>query len=242
MFMTKILDFLFPPSCPLCGDNVGADGTLCAACWGKINWIGNPKCWVCGYPFPADMDLGPRPLCPVCAAGKSELDWLRSACVYDAASREIMLPFKHSGTLKFGRVMSNAMIGAMRDFDASTLPAPDLIIPVPLAYFRIWKRGYNQAAVLARPIAAHLEIPVDVSSVRRTYRRDMGHLNQRQRRENIKGVFHVRRPKNIVGKNILIVDDVMTTGATFSELRRVLKRAGAANVYGISFCRVVKAI
>ena len=203
-----------------------------------MNWIENPKCAKCGYPFPADLDLGGTPLCPVCAAGKSELDWIRSACVYDDASRGAMLPFKHGGRIQYARFMSRAMMWAMRDMEIDA----DIIMPVPLARRRLFKRGYNQATLLARPIARATGIKIDYDSVHRKYRDDMGHKSARERAENIRGVFSVVRPDKIRGKKILLVDDVMTSGATFSELRRVLIRAGATAVYGVTFCRVVRAI
>lgn len=195
-------------------------------------------CVKCGYPFPADLDLGGMPLCPVCAAGKCELDLIRSACVYDDASRSAMLPFKHGGRIKYARFMSRAMIWALRDTDIDA----DVVMPVPLASRRLFKRGYNQATLLARPIARALGVPMDLDSVHRKYRPDMGHKNARQRMENIRGVFSVINPDRIRGRKILLVDDVMTTGATFSEMRRVLIRAGASAVYGVTFCRVVRAI
>jgi ComF family protein len=203
-----------------------------------MNWIENPKCAKCGYPFPADLDLGGTPLCPVCAAGKSELDWIRSACVYDDASRGAMLPFKHGGRIQYARFMSRAIMWAMRDMEIDA----DIIMPVPLARRRLFKRGYNQATLLARPIARATGIKIDYDSVHRKYRDDMGHKSARERTENIRGVFSVVRPDKIRGKKILLVDDVMTSGATFSELRRVLIRAGATAVYGVTFCRVVRAI
>ena len=236
--INKILEFLFPPACPLCGTPVSTHGELCATCWTSINWIDNPKCARCGYPFPADLDLGGMPLCPVCAAGKSELDWIRSACVYDDASKVAMLPFKHAGKIQYARFMSRAMIWALRDIDMDA----DIIMPVPLARRRLFKRGYNQATLLARPIAHAYGLKMDLDSVRRKYRDDMGHKNARERAENIRGVFSVVQPDKIRGKKILLVDDVMTSGATFSEMRRVLIRAGATAVYGVTFCRVVRAI
>ena len=236
--LQKLLNFLFPPACPLCDTPVSTHGELCAECWTAINWIDNPKCVKCGYPFPADLDLGDAPLCPVCAAGKSELDWIRSACVYDDASRGAMLPFKHAGKINYAKFMSRAMIWALRDINMDA----DIVMPVPLARRRLFKRGYNQATLLARPIARIYGIKMDLDSVRRKYRDDMGHKNARERAENIHGVFSVIHPDNIRGKRILLVDDVMTSGATFSELRRVLIRAGATAVYGVTFCRVVRAI
>lgn len=234
--VNKILGFLFPPACPLCGAPVSIHGELCADCWTSFNWIDGSKCTRCGYPFAIDMDDA---MCPVCASGKCELDWIRSACVYDDASRMAMLPFKHSGRIAYARFMSRAMIWALRDVDMSDI---DFIMPVPLARRRLFKRGYNQATLLARPIARVLGLKLDFDSVRRKYRPDMGHLNSRQRAQNIHNVFSVVRPENIRGKNILLVDDVMTSGATFSELRRVLINAGAAHVYGVTFCRVVRSV
>lgn len=178
------------------------------------------------------------PLCPVCAAGKSELDWIRSACVYDGASRAAMLPFKHGGKIQHARFMARAMMSALQDIDLDA----DVIMPVPLANRRLFKRGYNQATLLAKPIAKATGIKLDLDSVHRKYRDDMGHKNARERAENIRGCFWVAKPGKIQGKRILLVDDVMTTGATFSELRRVLIQAGATAVYGVTFCRVVRAI
>jgi len=117
-----------------------------------------------------------------------------------------------------------------------------LILPVPLANRRLFKRGYNQAGLLARGIAKYLNAKIDYDSVRRTHKKDMGHLSPKERAKNISGVFRVTRPENIRGRNILLVDDVLTTGATFNELTKVLKRAGASWVGGISFCRTLKAI
>lgn len=114
-------------------------------------------------------------------------------------------------------------------------------MPVPLAYRRLVHRTYNQATLLARPIARAYNARLDVDSVRRKYRPDMGHKNARQRAENIRGVFRVVRPDKIRGRRILLVDDVMTSGATFMELRHALMHAGATAVYGVTFCRVVRA-
>lgn len=236
--LKSLLEILFPPACPLCGTPVSDDGELCADCWTAINWISAPYCYRCGYPFPADIDLGVLPMCPVCAAGKCELDWIRSACVYDDASRAAMLPFKHGGKIGYSKFMSRAMIWALRDIKCDA----DIVMPVPLASRRLFHRGYNQATLLARPIARALGVKMDLDSVRRQYRSDMGHKSARERAQNIHGVFTVVRPDKIRGRRILLVDDVMTSGATFSELRRVLIASGAASVYGVTFCRVVRSI
>ena len=237
-FFNQILDFIYPPLCPICGTPVESHGTLCAKCWTGFNWISNPKCIKCGYPFPANLDLGPAPMCPHCAAGECELDFIRSACVYDDFSKNVMLPFKHASNLKYQKLMSRAMINSLRDLNIEV----DVVIPVPLANRRLFERGYNQATLLAHPIAKYFNAGLDVDSLSRKYKPDMGHKTSKQRRENVRGVFHIKDKDKLRGKRVLLVDDVMTSGATFYELNRVLRRAGASKVYAVSFCRVVHAI
>ena len=234
----SFFNFIYPPTCPICGELVSVHGNLCSKCWKTFNWISNPKCYKCGYPFPADLDLGLKPMCPHCAAGECDLDFIRSACVYDDASKNIMLPFKHASMLKYQKLMSNAMINCLRDLNLDV----DIVIPVPLAYKRLVKRGYNQATLLARPIAKYFNAILDVDLLSRKYKPDMGHKTSKQRCENVRGVFRVLNKEKICGKKILLVDDVMTSGATFYELNRVLRNAGVSAVYAVSFCRVVHAI
>lgn len=234
----RILNFIYPPVCPICNELVESHGTMCSKCWNEFNWISAPKCFKCGYPFPADLDLGDKPLCPHCASGECELDFIRSACVYDDVSKNIMLPFKHASKLQYQTLMSRAMINSLRDLNLDV----DIVMPVPLAYKRLFKRGYNQATLLSRPIAKYFNADLDVDSVVRKYRPDMGHKTYKQRHENIRGVFKIKNPSKLCGKRVLLVDDVMTSGATFYELNRILRKAKVSAVYAVSFCRVVHAI
>lgn len=233
-FLEKVFDFLFPPTCPLCGEGVSKDGDLCTICWPSFNWIDGQKCCKCGIPLAESDEL----MCGSCLADKCELNWIRSACVYDNASKCAILPFKHCGKIGYYKFLSNAMIWALRDVDVDI----DVVMPVPLAWKRLYKRGYNQATLLAKPIAKVLNVKVDYDSVHRDYKMDMGHKTFSQRAKNIRGVFKVIKPENIRDKKILLIDDVMTSGSTFNELGRVLKKSGAKAVYGLSFCRVVRAI
>ena len=233
-FLQDLIDFVFPPSCPLCNARVETHGELCADCWTAFNWIDGPKCVHCGFPFASSFDLSQDMMCPTCAAGKCELDLIRSACVYDDASRAAMLPYKHAGRIQYARFMSRAMIWALRDTDIK----PDIVMPVPLARRRLFQRGYNQATLLAQPIARAFGVKMDLGSVTRKYRENMGHKTSAQRAQNVHNVFNVRNLDKIRGKKILLVDDVMTSGATFNELHRVLVDAGATAVYGVTFCRV----
>ena len=236
-FLKSIVEFVYPPTCPLCDARVETHGELCGDCWTAFNWIDGAKCVHCGFPFASSFDVGPNMMCPTCAAGKCELDLIRSACVYDDASRAAMLPYKHTGHIEYARFMSRAMIWALRDTDIS----PDIVMPVPLARRRLFQRGYNQATLLARPIARAFGVSLDLNSVSRKYSENMGHKTSAQRAQNVHNVFSVVKPNKIRGKKVLLVDDVMTTGATFNELRRVLVKAGATAVYGVTFCRVAHA-
>ncbi len=235
--LSQFVEFLFPPACPICGAPVETHGELCGDCWGCFDWIDGAHCAVCGYPFPDGYEPDKNAMCPVCAAGKTDLQYVRAACRYDDMSRSVMLPFKHGGRIKFARFMSRAMIWALRDVDIK----PDIVMPVPLAARRLFHRGYNQATLLSREISRAYGAPIDFDSVHRKYRENMGHKTHAQRFENIRGVFRVAHPDRIRGKKILLVDDVMTSGATFAELARVLRRAGADAVYGVVFCRVTRA-
>ncbi|MFQ6777695.1 MAG: ComF family protein [Alphaproteobacteria bacterium] len=236
--LNHCIDFLFPPCCVMCGEKVSENGLLCETCWASFNWIDGEKCCKCGYPLLFGYERLESMMCPVCASGQCELDWIRSACVYDEASKNVMLPFKHCGKTEYYKFMSNAMLWALRDVDLSDI---DLIIPVPLAWRRLFHRGYNQSVLLARPISKALGIKLDLGSLHRKYRPDMGHKNSVQRAKNISGVFTVVHPERLRDKNILLVDDVMTSGATFKELRKVLLKSGVRSVCGVTFCRVVRA-
>ena len=240
-FPHSILNFLFPPRCPVCAGLVTKNGQLCLTCWNKFNWISNPKCIRCGYPFPANIDGDKNMLCAECVDTKSKLDWMRSASVYDDASRDVMLPFKHGNHFEYRNLMSRAMMPLINELPPA-IASDFIILPIPLSYRRIFKRGYNQAALLAKPIAIEAGARIDFDSVRRIHRADMGHKNSAERARNIAGVFKCVKPENIRGKNILLIDDVFTTGATFNELAKVLKRAGANWVGGLTFCRTVRAI
>ena len=134
--------------------------------------------------------------------------------------------------------MSRTMINCLRDLNLDI----DVVIPVPLANRRLFARGYNQATLLARPIAKYFNAKIDVDSITRKYKPDMGHKTTKQRRENVRGVFKIADKDKLKGKKVLLVDDVMTSGATFYELNRILRRAGVSAVYAVSFCRVVHAI
>ncbi len=235
-FFSAVLDFLFPPVCPVCSESVTRHGAMCHNCFSKIRWISDPKCSKCGYPFPANIDRNAkRLLCPDCLVNKSKIDWMRAATVYDDGSKGIILPFKHAGKINFKGMISNSMVGLLKECPHEI----DIIVPVPLANARLRQRGYNQSAIIGSEISKMTGIKMDVRTVSRTkWTHDMGHLKAKERKKNISGAFRVN--KDLKGKNVLLIDDVRTTGATLEELAKVLKKAGVKTVSGLVFARVVR--
>ena len=231
----KLINFIFPATCPICKDNVLSNNDLCPDCWNKINWISSPKCYKCGYPFPANLDREKFMLCPDCIKNKSNLDMIRSSCEYDSFSREIILAFKYSNTFRYNKLISGSMIRNLKDIDDKI----DLIVPMPLSYLRLIKRGYNQATLIAKPIAKHLGVKIDINSIKRKYKESTKGKNFKERKENVKNVFKVVNKNKIEGKSILIVDDVMTSKSSLEELAKTLKKAGANKIFAVTFARTV---
>ena len=231
----SFLEFIFPSTCPICKKRVLSNNDLCSECWNQINWISSPKCFKCGYPFPANLDKDEFSLCPDCMLNESNIEMIRSSCEYDNFSRKIILAFKYSNALRYNKLIYNSMIRVIKEIEDKI----DLIIPMPLSYFRLVKRGYNQATLIAKPIAKYLKVKLDINSVKRKYMKSTRGKTFKQRKEDIKNVFKVINTNNIKGKTILLVDDVMTTKSSLEELAKTLKKAGANKIFAVTFARTV---
>lgn len=232
---TGFLDLVLPPRCLNCGVTVSELGTLCVGCWSQITFLGAPCCACCGYPF--DFDMGSSGLCGACLAHQPPFDHARSVMRYDDHSRHLVLALKHGDRLQLAPTLAQWM----RRAGAELLAGADLVMPVPLHWTRLFARRYNQAAILAHAIAK-----ADGSSVatdcliRRRRTPPQGRKNAVARRRNVAGAFAVRRPEMVKGKRVVLIDDVLTTGATVEECARVLKRAGAARVDILALARTVR--
>jgi ComF family protein len=232
------LDLVLPPRCLGCGTGVEAPGRLCPICWRMLTFLGPPQCRLCGYPLPHALPAAP--LCGACAADPPAYDRARAALRYDDGSRGLILAFKHSDRTDtapaFGRWLARA--------GAELLADADLVAPVPLHRWRLLKRGYNQAAILAQALARETGaalLPDLVQRVRATASQQG--LGGRARIENITaGAFRVHpwHRRRVDGASVLLVDDVLTTGATVEACARVLRRAGAAQVDVLTLARVVR--
>jgi ComF family protein len=232
------LNSLLPPRCLACGDTVEQPGALCAACWRGLDFLGPPLCAVCGLPFAFDM--GPAAVCGACAGEKPAYDRARSVLRYDDGSRGLILGFKHAdrteGAPAYGAWLARA--------GAELLADTELIVPVPLHWRRLFRRRYNQSALLARALSRQTGIawaPDALARIKPTP--SQGGLGARERRLNVRGAFKVppRRRPLVWGKRIVLIDDVLTTGATLDSAARALLRAGAAGVDALAIARVLKA-
>lgn len=233
----RVLDAVLPPLCLACGALVAEQGGLCAECWGRLRFLAPPLCDACGQPFAVDPG-GPHSLCGACLADPPP--WARARAVfhYDDASRGLVLRFKHGDRLEgapaFGRWMARAA--------GPLLEGCDMVAAVPLHRWRLWSRRYNQAALLALALAEQAGLvarPDLLTRCRATP--PQGHLSRDERARNVRGVFALDARADVGGRVVLLVDDVLTTGATLRECARVLIRAGAARVDVVTLARVVLA-
>jgi ComF family protein len=224
------LDAVLPPRCISCGEIVGANGTLCSACWRGVTFIAPPFCARCGLPFPHDG----TGICAACAARPPHYARARAVLRYDEASRALVIAFKHAD-----KTHTAPAYGAwMRRAGAELLDDADLLVPVPLHWSRLFRRRYNQAALLAYAIDRRRVAP-DLL-VRRRATPSQGHLGRLARARNVAAAFALRRDADVGGKRLVLVDDVMTTGATVGECARVLQRAGAARVDVLTLARATR--
>ncbi|HEY1243858.1 MAG TPA: ComF family protein [Hyphomicrobiaceae bacterium] len=220
-------DLIVPPCCLVCRARVGAHHLLCAACWREVSFIRPPLCDVLGVPLP--FDTGGRTVSAAAVAHPPAYDRARAVAHYSGAMRTLVHQLKYADRHDARTLLGRWLAGAGREL----LPGIDLIVPVPLSRLRLLQRQFNQAAVLALEVSCQTGIPTDplVLTRTRSTRSQVG-MTRDQRRRNVAGAFSVpasRRPR-LAGRNALIIDDVVTTGATVDACARTLKRAGAARV------------
>lgn len=230
-----MVDGVLPPRCLACGTNVDEPDALCAQCWTAMSFFAPPWCAVCGLPFPHPMGEGA--VCADCARGRASWDRARAVLRYDRHSRGLVLALKYDRT-----DLANALGGWMRRAGGEILDGADLMVPVPLHWTRLFARRYNQAGLLAHAIHAAGGPPVAPDwLIRRRRTPSQGRLGPLARARNVRGAFVLRPGRNVRGKRLVIVDDVLTTGATVEECARVLRRAGAAFVGVLTLARALRA-
>lgn len=225
------LDFALPPRCAGCGAIVGGVHSFCLDCWRTIEFLGHSGCKTCGIPLQATEQT----TCGACLARPPRIARTRAAVAYDDLSRSLAIRLKYGRKVAIARTMARYMaplVGEGQD---------RILVPVPLHRTRIWRRGFNQSALIASELSRRVGIAADPFALKRVRGTPpLKGMSALQRRKTVAGAFRVRDKQAIVGKTIILIDDVLTTGSTAEACARVLKRAGAARVELVSWARVVR--
>ncbi len=234
-FAGAALDTLYPPTCLACRAATDAHGALCPRCWQAMRFIERPFCERLGTPF--EQDLGEGLLSPQAMADPPVFSRARAVARFeDGPARTLTHRLKYSDRAELARPLARWMARA----GADVLADADLIAPVPLHPWRLWRRRFNQAAALAAEVSRQTGKPCDLAALLRVKatRSQVG-LSRAQRAENLQGAFRVADSAAIRGMNVVLIDDVLTSGATANAASRALLRAGAKRVDVLVFARVV---
>jgi ComF family protein len=232
------LDLILPPLCLKCRTLVAEPQSVCAPCWSALRFMSAPQCTQCGLPFPHDLGAGVK--CAACIAKPPPFTISRAALAYDDASRDLILGFKHADRLEPVPLFARWMATAGRDAVANA----EVLVPVPLHWRRLVSRRYNQAALLANALGALTRLPVDTAALQRVKATpSQGEMpSARARAKNVVRAFALAEKSRakIAGKRLVLVDDVLTTGATAGACTKALLKAGAASVSVVTLARVVR--
>jgi ComF family protein len=233
---SQLLDFALPPRCPGCGAITGSDHSFCLPCWQALHFLGEPCCHRCGLPFPYDQ--GQEAECGACIAEPPVYDRLRAAVAYGEIARTVALKLKYGGKPAAAKTLAHFMQRHLHGPDEAAL-----LIPVPLHRWRIWRRGYNQAALIASALARRTGRRAELHLLRRVKATPvLRGLGRRDRALAVRGAFAVAPEARdaLTGRTVILVDDVYTSGATANACAKALKRAGAARVDILCWARVLK--
>ena len=235
-FCLQAVDLLLPPRCLGTGEIVDSQGMITPACWSQLNFIDAPYCNCCGLPFSfgATADM----LCAACLDDEPQFDTARACVIYNDISRQMILDFKYGDRLH----AVDTFLPWLQRAGAGMLAQTDIIVPVPLHARRLWQRRFNQSALLAQSLARHNQHTTYLPDglMRKRHTLPQKGLSRKERHENVKNAFAVapRHTQQLSGKTVMIVDDVYTSGATLNECARILKKAGAAQVFVLTIARV----
>jgi len=233
----KVLaDNLWPPLCISCDIPIQDSNGLCSSCWARMRFLSTPQCSACGVPFP--FDVGSQALCVACARSHPPYESARASLIYDDASRGMILAYKHGDRTDLVPALTKMM---MRP-GAVLLDRADIVAPVPLHWTRLLSRRYNQAGLISNRLAkicGMRSIPDVLVRTKRTG--TQGDKTSAGRKRNVKGAFrvHPRHKEMLEGKRVLLIDDVLTTGATVESAARALLKDGASAVDVLTIARVV---
>jgi ComF family protein len=237
--LTALTELLFPTLCLSCGEVLSErrEHPFCPECHAGIRFITAPLCPVCGIPYP--VEEGPDHVCGDCLLKKTHIGSARSLGVHESVLLDAIHAFKYGGNLTLGERLGRLM--AQHDYPAFRIQDYSLIIPVPLHPRKLRQRGFNQSVVLAREISRRHGVAMDFRALRRIVdTASQTGLKKKERRSNIRKAFSITGPERIRGQNILLVDDVYTTGSTLGECARTLLKAGAEAVGALTLARAIQ--
>ncbi|KPK97074.1 MAG: hypothetical protein AMJ95_10890 [Omnitrophica WOR_2 bacterium SM23_72] len=231
----NLLDIIYPKTCLACHQRLTdscIDGLVCSVCWQKIKRNTPPFCSLCGRSLRKE-NLH-RSLCPECQKMRWHFDRAFSPCAYEGVLKELIHAFKYRNKDHLGFTLSRLMSDFIKEFRVP-VEFVDFIIPIPLHRSRLREREFNQAEVLSEHLAREFQKPLACDwLLRRRATKTQTDLEKDLRLINVRDSFSVRDPQIVKGKNILLIDDVFTTGATSSEAAKTLKQAGAQVVFAMT--------
>lgn len=233
--LKPLVDILFPPRCPLCGTGTLTAASLCPECWALLAIPGEPCCGLCQRPFSDSTADGT--ICAPCLHKPPRHDGIAAGTIYNEASRKLVLSLKHGHRIALAPMMARIIATRLKLKEGEWL-----FVPVPLHRRRLWRRGFNQSALLAASLARMPGGQLCVDALHRhRHTPSLGGLGRKARARALSGAIslNARRRDRIVGARIVLVDDVMTSGATTDACVSVLKRSGARCVMIACFARVI---
>jgi len=231
-FLSLAHQLIFPSQCQLCGEPALLNLPLCNLCLKKVQEIGALRCEVCGKAFTGEVNR----LCGSCIKEKPKFDQARAWAKFEEPMVQIIHQFKYQRGFYFANWMIDSLFKLyLQEFSSQKF---DLLIPIPLHWKRLLQRGYNQTLILAQPLSKKLKIPLSTTILQKTRNtHPQVRLSSAQRKENLKKSFQLKKPESVEGKNILLIDDVITSGATANEAGKILKQAGANKVCILALAR-----
>lgn len=233
-----VLDLVLPPTCSACGTEVDQPHSLCPDCFMRVHPIGLPRCDQCGVPLLSDCHLGFDARCVRCERHPPPWSKGRAAYVYDEGSRDLILALKYADRTENAGVLARQMIRAGGDI----LEAADILVPVPVHWRRLIQRRYNQAALLARAVGSLSGVAVLVDGLKRPHATSrLAGFSAEERAKEMLDAIEVKasRLERIRGRHVVLVDDILTTGATAKACSVALLEAGAASVAVLAAARTV---
>ena len=229
-----VINIIFPRRCLICDRDVSDTHKICKACCSNIKYITSPICNKCGFPFVADT--GRDHLCGNCLCSRVYFTKARAVGYHEGVLQEAVHQFKYNKRTILSKPLGALMVSHAHD--SLDIKSYDYLVPVPLHYKRLRERGFNQSLSLTRHISKRHGVPIDFRSLKRIkWDRPQINLSKKEREQNVKGVFYLNTKSELVNKDVLLIDDDYTSGATVNECAKVLMTAGIKRVDIFTLCK-----